>query len=577
MIPQNRLVWNGFPLFHVDRFGKEFSGSLYFVLGQGLGDHVNGFRILHELQGRFSGAQFIVYADKRWEELVLRMGRIEVRWYPTALDPRSGKGTNDPYVQAHETIRKEMTSHPEEAFLAYDHFPMPDRHARGETTLEAISRTIGLDFRGKARPFLPVDEKDGAFADRFLREKGLERGAFALLAPFSWPNKRWSRERFSLLIDALYQKHKLRSLLVAYPELGSFENPGVVMAYDLSLGQIGGLLSRSGLFVGLDSGPSHMAAAFDLPMVVIFVERHTIPFEVRALSPFALHVVEGFERQDREPPTETVCEAVSFVWQNRKNLKEEIPLCPACGRAAHYVMGAISEDLDFMCVCGMKIHSERREPKFPLSASQKESFLPVSHLITMPSFSAPIILSDMNSPSSLGDLEADLEKGDRETVEVRMDLEESGPVLSVNTGKGVSAPFFRWSQDALILWMRKQGFVLKWVEQKSEREDWIYRFVKDKDEMQEQGGNSPVRIPWSDGFLRLSNGSDYLRWYSFEKWGSFSDLVGIVKSLSALGYDREAVEVAWVAVRAKLSPRSLRWFGKALYYRVVRRQQTSCM
>ena len=165
MIPQNGLVWNGFPLFHVGHFGKEFSGSLYFVLGQGLGDHVNGFRILHELQGWFSGARFIVYADRRWEELVLRMGSIEIRWYPTALDPRSGKGTNDPYVQAHETIRKEMTSHPGEAFLAYDHFPMPDRHARGETTLEAISRTIGLDCRGKARRFLPVEEKDVAFAD----------------------------------------------------------------------------------------------------------------------------------------------------------------------------------------------------------------------------------------------------------------------------------------------------------------------------------------------------------------------------------------------------------------------------
>ena len=67
LIPRKGLTWNGFPLFHIGHAGKEFSGSLYVVLGQGLGDHVNGFRILHELQGRFPVARFIVYADRRWE------------------------------------------------------------------------------------------------------------------------------------------------------------------------------------------------------------------------------------------------------------------------------------------------------------------------------------------------------------------------------------------------------------------------------------------------------------------------------------------------------------------------------
>ena len=575
LIPRNRLVWNGFPLFHVGHGGQDFSGSLYVVLGQGLGDHVNGFRTLHELQKQFPAARFIVYADRRWEELVSRMGRIEVRWYPTALDPRSGLGTNNPYARAHETIREEMNVHPQEAFLAYDHFPMPDRHARGETTLEAISRAIGLDFLGEARPFLPSDEADGAFADQFLREKGLERGEFALLAPFSWPNKRWSREKFSLLIDALYQKHGLRSLLVGYPELGFFGNPGVVMAYDLSLGQIGGLLSRAGLFVGLDSGPSHMAAAFDLPMVVIFVERHTIPFEVRALSPWALHVVEGFEGPKREPSLETVSEAVSFLWKNRKDLEEAIPRCPACGRPAHYVTGATAEKPDFLCVCGMKILLEKRKAESLLTVSPNGSSWTSPRSKTPSKAIGSFLLAEMSAYSSLGDLESNLKGGDFETVDIRLVDEEPRPVLPGKTGKESSASFFRWSQDSLILWMGRQGYLLNGGKREGGGKGRIYRFVREKGGKGGQRGRSPVRIPWSEGFLRMTHGGDYLRWYSFEKWGSFPDLVGIVKSLSALGYDREAVDVAWVAVRARLSSRSLRWLGKALYYRVVRRQQNA--
>lgn len=78
IIPDRPLRWNGIPLFHVGAFPEDFSGRLFFVLGQGLGDHVNGFRILHELKQRFTQAVFIVYADLRWEELVRRIEGIEI-------------------------------------------------------------------------------------------------------------------------------------------------------------------------------------------------------------------------------------------------------------------------------------------------------------------------------------------------------------------------------------------------------------------------------------------------------------------------------------------------------------------
>ena len=575
LIPHENLFWNGFPLFHVSRFGKEFSGTLYFVLGQGLGDHVNGFRILHELQTLFPDAHCIVYADKRWEELVLRMGGIEVRWYPPALDPRSGTGTNDPYAKAHETIRSEIGTHPGEAFLAYDHFPMPDRHARGETTLEAISRAIGLDFRGEARPFLPVDEADAAFADRYLRKIGLESGEFALLAPFSWPNKRWSREKFSLLIDDLYKIHGLRSLLVAYPELGTFDNPGVVMAYDLSLGQIGGLLSRAGLFVGLDSGPSHIAAALKVPMVVIFVERATIPFEVRALSPLALHVVEGFGKEEREPSNETVSESVSFVLKNRTDLKQTIPRCPACGRPAHYVWGIDETGINFGCVCGLVIQKARENhpgsgdslPERASASGPTELGKNLERDIHLSGFD---VETDLGSLRQLRAVEEIIKQSRFEKLDLKLEKGSGGETRPLSCQASNASPKLRWSQDALVYWMGGLGYDL-WEASLSDGQAkvWILSFVR-RDKEPKRGGQKKIEIPWSDGVLRLASPRDYGRWYTFEKWGHPEDLVGIVKSQVALGYYKEANRSSKVAFWAKPSVRSLRWLGKSFYFRLVR-------
>lgn len=574
LIPRESHAWNGYPLCHVSQLSKDFSGRLYFVLGQGLGDHVNGFRILHELQICFPCAQFIVYADRRWEELVLRLGTIDIRWYPTALDPRSGVGTNDPYLEAHEMIRKEMSANPTGSYLAYDHFPMPDRHARGETTLEAISRTIGLDLQGKARPFLPLQEVDESFVDEYLRQNGLEDKKFVLIAPFSWPNKQWSRENFSLLIDDLYKINGLRSLLVSYPEMGTFKNPGVVMGYDLTLGQIGVLLSRTALFVGLDSGLSHMAAALDIPMVVIFVERKTIPFEVRALSPWALHVVEGFAKEEREPSPETVLAAVSFALKNRENLNMVIPDCPACQRPAHYVWRGNLSLIDFGCVCGLVIRKLSSNQSRLDSASLEETGrastagsestegeFPLSSLVRT---------SDLTNLKKLNIFEEPLRQRRIERIDLTFERRSEGESYPFWGKDSKEEGDIFWSQDALVYWMGSLRYDLEDVSfGDGSANCWTLRFVR-RDRVPQGRKEKSIKIPWSEGVLTLADPMDYARWYTFENWGHPEDLVGIVKSQVALGYYKEAVRSSQVAFRAKPSLRSLRWFGKAFYFWLTR-------
>ena len=48
---------------------SSYQGRFYFILGPGLGDTVNDFRILHEVLSRYPYAKPIVYADPRWKDL----------------------------------------------------------------------------------------------------------------------------------------------------------------------------------------------------------------------------------------------------------------------------------------------------------------------------------------------------------------------------------------------------------------------------------------------------------------------------------------------------------------------------
>ena len=358
--------------------------------------------------------------------------------------------------------------------------------------------------------------------------------------------------------------------------MGAFENPGVVMAYDLTLGQIGGLLSRAALFVGLDSGPSHIAAAFEIPMVVIFAERKTIPFEVRALSPWVLHVVEGFAKEEREPSTETVLAAVSFALKNRANLKMAIPDCPACKRPAHYVWGGNFSSIDFGCVCGLVIRRISSDSLRFDSDFSEETGLASTVGLESPEGNLPLSnrvqTSDLKSLRKLNAFEEHLRQVRFERLALTFERSSGGKLYHFWGKDSMEEGKIRWSQDALVYWMGDLGYDLEDVSLANGLANhWTLRFVR-RDKVPQGKREKSIKIPWSEGVLLLASPLDYGRWYTFEKWGRPEDLVGIVKSQAALGYYKETPRSAKVAFWAKPSLRSLRWLGKALYFRLIRKE-----
>ena len=95
-------------------------------------------------------------------------------------------------------------------------------------------------------------------------------GAYAVFHPFaSQPDKAWPADRF-LAVARHLSETGLEPVFVAGPadEIGAFRQFKV--HHNLSIGALKNLMANAQLFIGNDSGPTHIAAAFGVPSVVLF-------------------------------------------------------------------------------------------------------------------------------------------------------------------------------------------------------------------------------------------------------------------------------------------------------------------
>lgn len=85
-------------------------------------------------------------------------------------------------------------------------------------------------------------------------------------------SKRWPAERFRTVAEALWTRHGLKPVVIAGPgddglltQFADYETRPALAIADMK-----NLIAGAGLFVGNDSGPAHVAAAFNVPTAVIF-------------------------------------------------------------------------------------------------------------------------------------------------------------------------------------------------------------------------------------------------------------------------------------------------------------------
>jgi ADP-heptose:LPS heptosyltransferase len=106
---------------------------------------------------------------------------------------------------------------------------------------------------------------------RLIASRHPEDGNYAVIHPLaSGPDKTWPAEHFLAVAEHLARDTNLEPIFIAGPSENLFAFSSYRCISGASLEEIKSLLAGASLFIGNDSGPAHMAAAFGLPVVVFF-------------------------------------------------------------------------------------------------------------------------------------------------------------------------------------------------------------------------------------------------------------------------------------------------------------------
>jgi lipopolysaccharide heptosyltransferase I len=148
-----------------------------------------------------------------------------------------------------------------------------------------IRKNLGLVHGALGIP-VPQDANDFEFpiattSDHKAEGQNAALGAgenYAILNPGGgWPTKLWSAERFGRLADELWSHHGLHSLITYGPGEAELANKvlatsqsGKACAVSLSLKGFYELAKRAQVYVGGDTGPTHLALAAGTPIVGLF-------------------------------------------------------------------------------------------------------------------------------------------------------------------------------------------------------------------------------------------------------------------------------------------------------------------
>jgi heptosyltransferase-3 len=155
-------------------------------------------------------------------------------------------------------------------------YPFPIHYAR---LCQVVAEKLGIAVtRLEAKVF--CDDNDEAKVVSLLTERAVNRNYF-VIHPFArWRYKYWQLEKFAAVSDAIAERYGLQPVWTSSPAAEERQalteaaalcriSPALIPG-ELNLNQMTCLLSRSLLYVGLDTAVSHLAATTGIPMVALY-------------------------------------------------------------------------------------------------------------------------------------------------------------------------------------------------------------------------------------------------------------------------------------------------------------------
>ncbi len=156
-------------------------------------------------------------------------------------------------------------------------FTKDDWHLHHAKQFAKALSPFGLDIENHPLSF-PLTGEDQSLAEKVLSEAGLLNEPFAVFhIGASKPPRAWHSERFGEIGKQLFEARGVTPVLVGGPgDAGAHARfrkacpKAVDLAGKTSLRSMAAVVSRATLFVGNDSGPMHIAAAVEVPVVAVF-------------------------------------------------------------------------------------------------------------------------------------------------------------------------------------------------------------------------------------------------------------------------------------------------------------------
>lgn len=132
--------------------------------------------------------------------------------------------------------------------------------------------------------FLSSGERADSKVDGFLASRGVHADdKIVYIQPAArWATKFWLQERWAELADRLLGRRGIQVVFGGGPGdrpcigsiVDSMAGKPVVAAGEVNLAETASILKRSAVYIGLDSGPMHMAAMAGVPVVALFGPTH---------------------------------------------------------------------------------------------------------------------------------------------------------------------------------------------------------------------------------------------------------------------------------------------------------------
>jgi len=147
-------------------------------------------------------------------------------------------------------------------------------------------------------PRLPVRDADTAYIDNFLEEHNVKPGDRLIgINPFApWQSKCWPIENFAALIKALRKEFACKIVITGSSDevekaLRLQDLAGAELAIasgETTFGQLAALIKRCSLYITNDTGPMHIAAILQGPLIALFGGGYLKRFDPRNISKKAI-------------------------------------------------------------------------------------------------------------------------------------------------------------------------------------------------------------------------------------------------------------------------------------------------